>query len=56
MAGVKSVDHSKIMTASEVAKHLLNNCKTLALYESFMFGSSLLGSKRQRSTVLTLIY
>ena len=43
MAGVKSVDHSKIMTASEVAKHLLNNCKTLALYESFMFGSSLLG-------------
>ncbi|WP_240479168.1 hypothetical protein [Pectobacterium brasiliense] len=43
MARVKRVDHSKIMTASEVARYLLNNCKSLVLYESFMFGSSLLG-------------
>lgn len=32
-----------LMTASEVANHLLKACVTLQEYESFMFGSSLFG-------------
>lgn len=43
MAGIRSIDRSKIMTVSEVARHLLNTCKSLGLYESYMFGSSLSG-------------
>lgn len=31
------------MTAQEVARHLLKSCKSLRDFESFMFGSSLLG-------------
>ncbi|MBY0570012.1 MAG: hypothetical protein K2P61_01880 [Burkholderiaceae bacterium] len=31
------------MTAREVAKYLLKSCKSLRRFESFMFGSSLLG-------------
>lgn len=30
-------------TAREVAKHLLTSCESLRAYESYMFGSSLLG-------------
>lgn len=32
-----------MMTASEVAKHLLQSCESLRYYKSFMFGSSLYG-------------
>lgn len=32
-----------LMTACEVAKHLLQTCQSLRDFESFMFGSSLLG-------------
>lgn len=31
------------MTASEVAKHLLDSCESLGEFESFMFGSSIFG-------------
>jgi hypothetical protein len=31
------------MTAREVARHLLQTCKSLRDFESFMFGSSLFG-------------
>jgi hypothetical protein len=35
-----------LMTAGEVAKHLLKACTTLQEYQSFMFGSSLFGIGR----------
>lgn len=33
----------QVMTAGDVAKHLLRCCESLRKFESFMFGSSLLG-------------
>ena len=39
----QSVITSKIMSASDVAKYLLDSCEHLQYFECLMFGSSLLG-------------
>lgn len=41
MGRVETEFTKSLMTASEVADHLLKACATLQEYESFMFGSSL---------------
>lgn len=46
MGRVESALAEELMTASEVASHLLNSCKSLREFRSFMFGSSLLGVGR----------
>lgn len=43
MGPVKSAVAEPLMTASEVARHLLKSCESLRGFESFMFGSSLFG-------------
>jgi hypothetical protein len=43
MGRVETYDYSPIMSASDVARYLLDTCQTLSFFESFMFGSSLLG-------------
>lgn len=43
MGRVKSAVAEPLMTAREVAKHLLKSCEALREFESFMFGSSLFG-------------
>lgn len=44
MGRVKSAVVAPLMTAHEVAKFLLQSCESLRQFESFMFGSSLLGA------------
>lgn len=43
MARIQSVNSSPLMSASDVACHLLKTCQTLKFFECFMFGSSLFG-------------
>lgn len=43
MGSSKNTVATPLMTAHQVAKHLLKSCKTLQEYDCFMFGSSLLG-------------
>lgn len=43
MGRVETFDYSLIMSASDVARYLLDTCQTLSFFESFMFGSSLFG-------------
>lgn len=43
MGRAKSAVGEPLMTAREVAKYLLTSCESLGEFESFMFGSSLLG-------------
>jgi hypothetical protein len=43
MGKLKSTNLKPLMTAHEVAQHLLLNCQALLEFESFMFGSSLFG-------------
>ncbi len=42
MGRTKSVDGT-LMTACEVARHLIRTCESLGEFEAFMFGSSLFG-------------
>lgn len=43
MGRVKSAATEPLMTACEVAHHLLKSCESLREFKSFMFGSSLIG-------------
>lgn len=43
MGRVETFDYSLIMSASDVARYLLDTCPALSFFESFMFGSSLFG-------------
>lgn len=43
MGRVKRAATEPLMTACEVARHLLISCESLREFESFMFGSSLFG-------------
>jgi hypothetical protein len=43
MGRVKSAVAEPLMTACDVARHLLESCASLREFESFMFGSSLAG-------------
>lgn len=43
MGPVKSAVAEPLMTASEVARYLLESCECLRGFESFIFGSSLFG-------------
>lgn len=43
MGRVKSSATEPLMTACEVAQHLLKSCESLREFKSFMFGSSLVG-------------
>lgn len=43
MGAVARDAKAQLMTACEVAKHLLECCESLRYFESFMFGSSLFG-------------
>jgi len=43
MGRIKGVTTKQVLTACEVADYLLKSCDSLCEFESFMFGSSLLG-------------
>lgn len=43
MGRVEGAFEERLMTAGEVAIHLLNSCGSLPEFESFMFGSALFG-------------
>ncbi|WP_338893835.1 nucleotidyltransferase domain-containing protein [Sinorhizobium meliloti] len=43
MGRVEGASEERLMTAGEVASHLLNSCGSLREFESFMFGSALFG-------------
>lgn len=43
MGRVKDAAPDPLMTACEVARHVLSSCESLREFESYMFGSSLFG-------------
>jgi hypothetical protein len=43
MGSVEGTFESKLMTASEIASHLLANCASLRHFEAYIFGSTLHG-------------
>src|SRR5690554_6099668 len=43
VGAIKGTALEKLMTAHQVARHLLRSCESLREFESFMFGSSLCG-------------
>lgn len=43
MGSAKVAPSGRVMSAAEVAKHLIEACSSLSYFESFMFGSSLKG-------------
>ena len=43
MGGVEGTFENGLMTASEIASHLLGNCASLKHFEVYMFGSTLRG-------------
>ncbi|HGW5847179.1 TPA: hypothetical protein ACNIPC_004705 [Klebsiella pneumoniae] len=43
MVRIQGINSSSLMSVNDVARHLLNTCKSLKFFECFMFGSSLFG-------------
>ena len=43
MGGIQGASEHRLMTAGEVAVHLLEHCKSLEQFDAYMFGSTLRG-------------